>query len=93
MIDRLLDQAVPPVPEPLRAAPIAALRRRVRRRRAVRATAVGCVAVIALVLGAVVALPARNDRTGPADPAGFSWVFARVDRTDLVVTVYANPTG
>jgi hypothetical protein len=93
MIDRLLDQAVPPVPEPLRAAPIAAVRRRVRRRRAVRATAVGCVALIALVLGVVVALPVRNDRTGPADPAGFSWVFARVDRTGLVVTVYANPTG
>lgn len=63
MIDRLLDQAVPPVPEPLRAAPIAAVRRRVRRRRAVRAAAVGCVTVVALVLGVVVALPARNDRS------------------------------
>lgn len=93
MIDRLLDQAVPPVPEPLRAAPIAAVRRRVRRRRAFQVTAVGCAAVIALVLGAVVALPDRDDRVEPAGPADVGWVFARVDRTDLVVTVYANPTG
>jgi hypothetical protein len=105
LLTRLLDQAVPPVPERLRTAPLAAITRRARRRRAVVATASVC-AVPALVAVIVLAFasihdgakpPPATDPTGsvPAPPASTAtavrWQFARVDRSERIVTVFANP--
>ncbi|GAA3278421.1 hypothetical protein Dvina_12995 [Dactylosporangium vinaceum] len=93
----LFDRAVAEVPPALLPAPHAAIRRRVRRRRATgwgAATA----AVLAVVAGFAVA---RADRASdspqpaasrePAATAGVPWAGARIDRAGTRITVYAVP--
>ncbi|MEE6259386.1 hypothetical protein [Plantactinospora sonchi] len=97
---RLLDQAVPGIPEDLRRPPLTELRARVRRRR-IRRTAVA-VAGVTLVLMTGPALWYASDsgsrRTVPDVADGpsaladdrLTWWMARVGRDDRTVTLYVS---
>jgi hypothetical protein len=105
-LTELLEAATAEVPQRFRAAPLAGIERRVRRRRAatVTAVAVGVVAVLGGLTGAVVAVTGQGHRDG-AGPAGSSaapvvldraalpWASAMVSRDDRTITVYAGVSG
>jgi hypothetical protein len=101
---RLLDAAVPPIPDRLRTPPYVRIRARARRRRtATILTATATVAVLVAGVIVAVALMPRRSVNGPATapppvsptvgdvPAPF--VEARVNRAGTQVTVYINPPG
>ena len=94
----LLDNAVPPIPDQLRHAPVAELVRRGRRQRRrarLAAAAAGLVAVAATAL--VVQIASGGPAPSPAPPATrtseetgvpWRWVAARLDRTERQLTIY-----
>jgi hypothetical protein len=102
---RLLDAAVPPIPDRLRTPPYERIRARSRRRR----TAMICTAaatVVVLVAGIVTTAALRPNRStvvgglgtaaAPSDPAAgpgvaVAFLQARVSRSGNEVTVYVNP--
>jgi hypothetical protein len=105
-MSELLDLAVPPVPEHLRAAPLTAIHRRARRRRTVTAMVATGAAVLVLVVAMVLSLPGPRRTSLPMAPASSSpslslspvagavaWQLARVDRAERTVTVFVNPGG
>ncbi|AGZ45080.1 anti-sigma factor [Actinoplanes friuliensis] len=91
----LFDRAVATVPPALLPAPHAAIRRRVRRRRAA-----GWGAVTAAVLVIVGGFAVARQDPAPVSPqpaasqapvVGVPWLGARIDRTGKRITVYAAP--
>lgn len=96
----LLDEATAEIPPRHQAAPLAAIRRRVHRRRAAR-TATLCLAVLAILLAGIGTVrattgghhPAATSSPGPARRPGLAWLSAMVARDDRTVTVYAGVAG
>ncbi|MEO3742707.1 hypothetical protein [Plantactinospora sp. B5E13] len=97
---RLLDQAVPDIPDDLRRPPLAGLRSRVRRRRT-RRTVVAAGVTLALVAGPTLWYASTSDRSGRtgSETAGgpavavddrLTWWMARVGRDDRTLTVYVS---
>jgi hypothetical protein len=104
---QLLDAATADVPPRHRQVPLAAINRRIRRRRAWVAGAAGT-AMVAVLLGgfAVVrgvlaappgpppaGIPTRTQPSSSADPAALPWASAFVARDDRTVTIYGGVDG
>lgn len=97
---RLLDQAIPGIPEDLRRPPLAELRSRVRRRRTRRAVLAAGVTLV-LLTGPTLWYASTSDRPGrtASETAGgpavavddrLTWWMAWVGRDDRTLTVYVS---
>lgn len=99
---RLLDRAVPTIPDRLRTAPLDAVRARVRRRRARRVTSALVAVVLVVLIGPALWYARANNGSGEP-PAGVvntpsasaspnvPWGMAKVDRAGTTITVFVAP--
>lgn len=80
----LLEKVLPPLPPDLQIAPLRQLRGRIRRRRRVR---VALLAAVVLTVGAGIGVPLAGRKSQTV-----AWQYARVDRTGMILTLFAAGT-
>jgi hypothetical protein len=80
----LLERALPPLPPDLQIAPLRQLRGRIRRRRRVR---FALLTAVVLTVGVGIGVPLAGRKS-----ANVAWQYARVDRTGMILTLFAAGT-